>query len=120
MILRLPRRLQASILAVVALLALFAFTTHRLSFNPTAQVIPVPDPIVTVTTDSGSIHRTWLVPIGGAPIPMDVSHGDGLSPDITASVGLIAVDQLPASRSFPPSPWPGCRPRSCCTSPTCP
>jgi len=63
-----------------------------------ATVIPVPDALVVVKTKSGTFERTSLVPIGGAPIPIDV---DGpsitglLEPDIDVSVGLVAIDELP-------------------------
>ena len=64
----------------------------------------MPDAIVVVTTKSGSVTKTHLVPIGGAPIPIDV---DGptllgvLEPDIDVSVGLVAIDELPGKPIVP-------------------
>ncbi len=60
-----------------------------------AVTVPVPNPIVVVTTTSGTVTKTTLVPIGGAPIPIDV---DGrkllglLCADIDVSVGLVELE----------------------------
>jgi hypothetical protein len=67
-----------------------------------APTVPVPEPLVTVTTDSGSVHRVLPVPIGGVPIPIDVDNGTLLGllcPDVDVSIGLLAFD--PASPNSP-------------------
>ena len=88
----------ASFAAVLAAGAIYALTAGA------ATPIPVPDAIVVVTTKSGNVTKTHLVPIGGAPIPIDV---DGptllgvLEPDIDVSVGLVAIDELPGKPIVP-------------------
>src|ERR1044072_2326297 len=88
----------ASFAALLAAGAIYALTAGA------ATPIPVPDAIVVVPTKSGSVTKTHLVPIGGAPIPIDV---DGptllgvLEPDIDVSVGLVAIDQLPGKPIVP-------------------
>ena len=73
-------------------------------FQASAAVIPLPDLLVTVTTKSGNVTKTHLVPIGGLPIPIDV---DGppllgvLEPDIDVSVGLVALSELPGAILVP-------------------
>ena len=87
-----------SFAAIVAAGAIYALTAGA------AIPIPVPDAIVVVTTKSGTVTKTHLVPIGGAPIPIDV---DGptllgvLEPDIDVSVGLVAIDELPGKPIVP-------------------
>ena len=84
--------------AVLVLVGIVGATALTRVLSAGAQVIPVPDLLVVVTTKSGSVTRTSLVPIGGAPIPIDV---DGtpvlglLEPDIDVSVGLVAIEELP-------------------------
>ena len=95
------RARKASLGAFAAVLV--AGAIHALTAGA-AIPIPVPDAIVVVTTKSGNVTKTHLVPIGGAPIPIDV---DGptllgvLEPDIDVSVGLVAIDELPGKPIVP-------------------
>jgi hypothetical protein len=70
-----------------------------------APVIPVPNPLVTVQTTSGTVHHTYVIPVGGAPLPIDVNDdtllGRLLTPDVDVSVGLVALDQLPGKPVVP-------------------
>jgi hypothetical protein len=95
--------LTQSRLYLVGLVALAGILVSSLS-AAAATPIPVPDAIVVVTTKSGSVTKTTLVPIGGAPIPIDVDGPDVtglLEPDIDVSVGLVAIDELPEKPIVP-------------------
>src|ERR671914_2496734 len=87
------RRLRYPLVAAAAVAGVLVY-----ALNAGAVPVPVPDAVVIVKTKSGSVERTTLVPIGGAPIPIDV---DGppltglLQPDIDVSVGLVRLEELP-------------------------
>ncbi|MEJ7784818.1 MAG: hypothetical protein WKF96_08445 [Solirubrobacteraceae bacterium] len=93
------RRVPALVAALATVATLIAVLTAG-----AATPIPVPDPLVEVTTRSGNVTKTHLVPIGGAPIPIDV---DGpavtglLEPDVDVSVGLVAIEELPGKPVVP-------------------
>ena len=94
------RRFRVHLTAAAATAGLLAYVIVAGAATP----IPVPDLLVVVTTKSGNVTKTHLVPIGGAPIPIDV---DGptvtglLEPDIDVSVGLVAIDELPGKPIVP-------------------
>lgn len=90
-------------LASVALLAALCALVYSLVAGA-ATPIPFPEPLVKITTKSGNVTKVAYVPIGGAPIPLDV---DGpavtgiLEPDIDVSIGLVALDELPSKLVVP-------------------
>ena len=96
------RRRRLPLLVVMVTSAALAYSLVASAAAPFP--IPVPDVLVKVTTKSGTVTKTHLVPIGGAPIPIDV---DGpallgtLEPDIDVSVGLVAIDELPGKPIVP-------------------
>jgi hypothetical protein len=90
--------------ASLALLAGAAVALVAVLTAGAATVIPVPEPLVQVTTRSGNVTKTHLIPIGGVPVPIDV---DGpavtgvLEPDVDVSIGLVALDELPGRPLVP-------------------
>jgi len=95
------RRRSAGVLLVVgALVALVVSLSAR------AEPVPVPYPLVKVTTKSGSVQRVTYVPIGHVPVAIDVDDGGTagmLKPDIDVSVGAISVEDLPQGKLVVPS-----------------
>lgn len=87
---------------VVAMAALVAVTVW-VAVSSGAPVVPVPDPIVVVTTKSGAMTKTTQVPVGGVPVPIDVDgrHAEPFDADIDVSVGLVAVEELPGGVLVP-------------------
>ena len=62
-----------------------------------APTIPLPNPIVMVTTTSGDVVRHTPVPIGGAPVPIDVDNGGLLgivATDVLVSVPVVDIREL--------------------------
>lgn len=86
-----PRRRAA---AVALAVAAAVFGVIQATAAPT---IPVPNPIVMVTTTSGDVVRHTPVPIGGAPVPIDVDNGGLLgivATDILVSVPVVDIRVL--------------------------
>ena len=67
-----PMRWRGRRAAVLVLVGIVGATALTRVLAAGAQVIPAPDLLVVVTTKSGSVTRTSLVPIGAPPIPIDV------------------------------------------------
>ncbi|MGH2951070.1 MAG: hypothetical protein ACRDKX_03400, partial [Solirubrobacterales bacterium] len=93
------RRARSLALIVVLLLgALFALSANA------APVIPVPNPLVKVRTESGNVVRERVIPLGGVPVPIDVDERLVLGllfPDVDVSVGLLAASELPGNPIVP-------------------
>jgi hypothetical protein len=88
-------------LAAVLLLLAAGFGYARAASGP---VIPVPNPLVKVHTQSYDVVRDRVIPIGGVPVPIDVDEHKLLGllyPDVDVSVGLIAAEELPGKPIVP-------------------
>lgn len=73
-------------------------------FARASTVVPVPNPVVWVTTESGGVTKKTPVPIGGVPVPIDVDSKallGVLTPDIDVAVGLVRLEELPGKPLVP-------------------
>ncbi len=87
---RRPGRWHLLLPAVLGVVVLWVATSSG------APVVPVPEPMVVVTTKSGNVVKTTKVLIGGIPVPIDVDGHDALlGADIDVSIGLVALEELP-------------------------
>jgi hypothetical protein len=94
-------RRHARALLLLVLLLLGGTLAIRANAGP---VIPVPNPLVKVRTQSGPVVRERVIPLGGAPVPLDVDERKLLGllwPDVDVSVGMVAAEELPGAPIVP-------------------